>query len=213
MDYVQANLNILMDHESEYNVIGSLLGLGPDILLELMFEMKLPQDIQQILVLNKKTYKLKEHQRFLIISEGIVRIEIVFQNTKGSGQIVGIADASCSFSAGKGPSWDFDNSGNTVGYYDDGALFHINIVKGNQSYQNGQRISAIVDMTSNRRKVVFYIDDIEQPNYMIGIPSEIRFWAYTWNKSSSFTVTRFERLVQFNSQIVPGSKAINWGKE
>ncbi|KAA6359078.1 MAG: hypothetical protein EZS28_045395 [Streblomastix strix] len=68
-------------------------------------------------------------------------------------------------------------------------------------------------MTSNPRKVVFYIDDIEQPNYMIGIPSEIRFWVYTWNKSSSFTVTKLKRLVQFNSQIVPGSKAINWGKE
>ncbi|KAA6396929.1 MAG: hypothetical protein EZS28_007546 [Streblomastix strix] len=126
---------------------------------------------------------------------------------------MGIADASCSFAAGKGPSWDFDNRAKTVRYWSDGDLSHINIVKGNRSYQNGQRISAIVDMTSNPRKVVFYIDDIEQPNYMIGIPSEIRFWACISKPSSSFNVTKLERLIKFNSQIVAGSKAIEWGKE
>ncbi|KAA6383280.1 MAG: putative protein serine/threonine kinase [Streblomastix strix] len=55
-------------------------------------------------------------------------------------------------------------------------------------------------MTSNPRKVVFYVDDIEQPNYAIGIPSEIRFWAYSLRASSSFRVTKFERLNQFTSQ-------------
>ncbi|KAA6360869.1 MAG: hypothetical protein EZS28_043604 [Streblomastix strix] len=67
-------------------------------------------------------------------------------------------------------------------------------------------------MTSNPRKVVFYVDDIEQPNYVIGIPSEIRFWAFTVCKSSSFTVTKFERLAQFTQQRIVGSKALKWGK-
>ncbi|KAA6403488.1 MAG: hypothetical protein EZS28_000986 [Streblomastix strix] len=43
----------------------------------------------------------------------------------------------------------------------------------NELYSEGQRISAIVDMTSNPRKVVFYVDDIEQPNFVIRILSEI----------------------------------------
>ncbi|KAA6371900.1 MAG: hypothetical protein EZS28_032574 [Streblomastix strix] len=68
-------------------------------------------------------------------------------------------------------------------------------------------------MTSDPRKIVFYVDDIEQPNYVIGIPSEIRFWAYIYYKSSSFTVTKFERLVQFTSQAVNGTNAFEWGKE
>ncbi|KAA6357693.1 MAG: hypothetical protein EZS28_046780, partial [Streblomastix strix] len=58
-----------------------------------------------------------------------------------------------------------------------GKIDHItDDTKGNGSYEDGQRISVIVDMTTDPRKVVFYIDDIEQPNYVIGIPSEIRFW-------------------------------------
>ncbi|KAA6366069.1 MAG: hypothetical protein EZS28_038405 [Streblomastix strix] len=67
-------------------------------------------------------------------------------------------------------------------------------------------------MTSNPRKVVFYVDDIEQPNFVIGIPSEIRLWAYTYWESSSFTVTKFERLIQLTQQEVAGSKALQWGK-
>ncbi|KAA6398410.1 MAG: hypothetical protein EZS28_006064 [Streblomastix strix] len=68
-------------------------------------------------------------------------------------------------------------------------------------------------MTSNPRKVVFYIDGIEQPNYVIGIPSEFRFWAFIQRPSSSFTVVKFERLIQFTSQRVAESKPLEWGKE
>ncbi|KAA6386258.1 MAG: hypothetical protein EZS28_018216 [Streblomastix strix] len=209
-----------MDHISEYNVNGSLLGLGENILLEIMTEMIIPQQIQKFLVVCKKIYKLKEHSRFgsiiqsiiqiaptfiiekenqgtlqgmkfihsdqsnywctiaidPIIKEGIVRFEIIFENTGVLGRNIGTADASCSFASGKRP-WEDGNDEKTVRYYQDGVLNHIaydTIYNG--SYKDGQRISAIVDMTSNPRKVVFYVDDIEQPNYVIGIPSEIRFW-------------------------------------
>ncbi|KAA6376818.1 MAG: hypothetical protein EZS28_027654, partial [Streblomastix strix] len=134
-----------MDHASEYNINGGLLGLGEYSLLEVIFEMKLPQNVQQFLGVNKKLYKLKYHPRFMsiiqsitqiipifiikdecqgyavenkfihsdknerfaiaidpIISEGIVKIEIIFGNSGGY-QSIGIADASCSFAAGKGP--------------------------------------------------------------------------------------------------------------
>ncbi|KAA6370552.1 MAG: hypothetical protein EZS28_033920, partial [Streblomastix strix] len=126
---------------------------------------------------------------------------------------LGIADASCSFAAYFGPS-DHGNDKKTVRYLSYGGDINhiINGTIGNKSYEDGQSISAIVDMTSNPRKVVFYVDDIEQPNFVIGIPSEIRFWAYTYEKSSSFTVTKFERLVQFTQQGIVGSKAFQWGK-
>ncbi|KAA6366643.1 MAG: hypothetical protein EZS28_037830, partial [Streblomastix strix] len=35
-----------------------------------------------------------------IIREGIVRIEVIFENTGGWSRMIGIADASCSFAAG-----------------------------------------------------------------------------------------------------------------
>ncbi|KAA6401346.1 MAG: hypothetical protein EZS28_003120, partial [Streblomastix strix] len=110
------------------------------------------------------------------IKVGIVRFEVVFENS-GRNICLGIADASCSFAAGKRP-WEDGNQEKTVRYWGfNGDLDHItNDTKGNRSYEDGQRISAIVDMTSNPRKVVFYVDDIEQPNFVIGIPSEIRIW-------------------------------------
>ncbi|KAA6377919.1 MAG: hypothetical protein EZS28_026554 [Streblomastix strix] len=233
-----------MDHESEYNVIGSLLGLGPDILLDLMSEMKLPQDIQQILVVCKKIYKLKDHPRFLqiiqsiiqiipifiikesrqgiaegnkfihsdkndhctiaidpIISDGIVRIEIILGNNGGYVRSMGIADASCSFAAGKKP-WD---DGRYISHFANGPQ--------NQEYSDGQRIGIEVDMTTVQRRVTFFVDNVEQPNYVIGIPSEIRFWAYIYFGPSSFTVTKFERLIKSSAKRIKRSKALEWGKE
>ncbi|KAA6380264.1 MAG: hypothetical protein EZS28_024208, partial [Streblomastix strix] len=62
-------------------------------------------------------------------------------------------------------------------------------------------------------RATFFVDDIEQPNYVIEIPSKIRFWVFTYYKSSSFTVTKFERLIQSTAKGVEGSKAIQWGKK
>ncbi|KAA6395392.1 MAG: hypothetical protein EZS28_009080 [Streblomastix strix] len=208
---------------SDYNVSGSLLGLGQFILLEILCEMTIPQDARQFL-LNESQGK-QQGNKFIhsdeyndwctiaidpAIKVGIVRFEVVFKNS--GGRILGIADASCSFAAGRHPA-DDGNKEKTVRYYYSGYLDHItNGTIGNGRYEDGQRISAIVDMTSNPRKVVFYVDDIEQPNFVIGIPSEIRFWAYTYDSSSSFTVTKFERLIQFTQQGIVGSKAFQWGK-
>ncbi|KAA6396268.1 MAG: hypothetical protein EZS28_008204 [Streblomastix strix] len=48
----------------EYNVIDGMIGLGPDILLEVLSEMTSIRDVQQFLGVDKKTFALKEHARF-----------------------------------------------------------------------------------------------------------------------------------------------------
>ncbi|KAA6395409.1 MAG: hypothetical protein EZS28_009065 [Streblomastix strix] len=230
-----------MDHATEYNVAGSLLGLGPDILLEMMSQMTIPQDVQNILVLNKKFYKLQFHPRFEkiiqsigrlegmkfiqsykddlctiaidpVIKEGIVRIEIIFEKTNGHIRMCGIADASCSFATYKGPFSERDDK-KIVRYLWDGDLYHITVdTKGNQECEDGQRIGIEVHMTTIPRRVTFFINDVEQPKSVIGIPEAIRFWAYTTQKSSSFTITKFERLNKSSAKGVSGSKAFEWGK-
>ncbi|KAA6403934.1 MAG: hypothetical protein EZS28_000547 [Streblomastix strix] len=223
-----------MDHESEYNIDGSLLGLGPDILLDLMSEMKLPQDIQQILVsfqitpifIIKESYQGKQvENKFIhsdedqlctitidpIISEGIVRIEIILENTGGIGYSMGIADTSCSFTVRKAPLQE-ENREKIVSYSCFGNLDHITRGPKNQRYYVGQKVGIEVDMTTVPRKVTFFVDDVEQPNYVIGIPSEIRFWAYIYFGRSSFTVTKFERLIKSSAKGVEGSKVLEWGK-
>ncbi|KAA6376026.1 MAG: hypothetical protein EZS28_028446 [Streblomastix strix] len=125
---------------------------------------------------------------------------------------MGIADASCSFAAGRYPNQD-GNQEKTVRYFWNGELNHKTGGPKNQEFADGQKVGIEVDMTTVPRRVTFFVDDVEQPKYVIGIPSEIRFWAYTFNESSSFTVTKFERIIKSSAKGVPGSKALEWGKE
>ncbi|KAA6373657.1 MAG: hypothetical protein EZS28_030816 [Streblomastix strix] len=180
-----AKINIEMDCASDYNVDGSLLGLGEFILLEILTEMEIPQDAQQFVILCRKTFKLLIHPRYARIIQSIS---------------IGIADASCSFAAGNWPT-DQGNREKTARYYSNGDLSHIsNNIKGNQKFEDGQRVAVEVDMTIVPRKATFFVDDIEQPNFVIGFPAAIRFWTYTLNRSSSFSVIKFERLIKSTSK-------------
>ncbi|KAA6360688.1 MAG: hypothetical protein EZS28_043785 [Streblomastix strix] len=91
----------------------------------------------------------------------------------------------------------------TIRYYWDGEISHITWGPQNQEYSDGQKVEIEVDMTTVPRRVTFFVDDVEQPNYAIGIPSEIRFWV----------LTKFERLIKSSAKGVEGSKALEWGKK
>ncbi|KAA6396442.1 MAG: hypothetical protein EZS28_008028 [Streblomastix strix] len=58
-----------MEVPSEYNIIGGLLGLGPDILLEILSELRLIPNAVQFLGVCNKTHQLMNHQRFMKIIE------------------------------------------------------------------------------------------------------------------------------------------------
>ncbi|KAA6375795.1 MAG: hypothetical protein EZS28_028678 [Streblomastix strix] len=135
-----------------------------------------------------------------VIREGIVRIEVMFENTGVYTISIGFADASCSFAAGKGPQ-DDGNREKTVRYWGSfGDIDHITQdIRGNRGYADGQRVAVEVDMTTVPRRATFFVEDVEQPNFVIGIPEAIRFW--------------FERLIQSTAKGVEGSKALEWGKE
>ncbi|KAA6392410.1 MAG: hypothetical protein EZS28_012063 [Streblomastix strix] len=146
-----------------------------------------------------------------VIRDGIVYIEIVFDNAEGYAKAIGIADSSCQFAADTGAS---QHKQQTVRYYWSGDLDHItDELKGNQGYKDGHRIGAEVDMTIVPRRVTFFVNDIEQTNHVIGIPEAIRFWAFIFKTSSSFTVNKFERLEFSLAKGVVGSKASEWGKK
>ncbi|KAA6395413.1 MAG: hypothetical protein EZS28_009061 [Streblomastix strix] len=229
-----------MDNLSDYNVDGSLLGLGEFILLEILSEMAIPQDVQQFLIVCRKIHKLQEHPRFEKIIYSIVEIIpifIIMEGSQGSSEKNKFFHSDeyepCTIAIDPIISEgivrievlvllihlvllllvvDLDDQ-KTVRYYQNGDIAHINNgTNGNQKYADGQRVAVEVDMTSVPRRAAFFVDDVEQPNFVIGIPEAIRFWVYTFDKSSSFTVTKFERLIKSTSQGVYGSKALEWGK-
>ncbi|KAA6343267.1 MAG: hypothetical protein EZS28_052322, partial [Streblomastix strix] len=118
-----------MDNVIDYNVDEGLLGLGPDILLEILSEITHLEDVRQFLVLFQITpiifiqgeiFGKLQGMKFIhsdsylynctiamdpIIKEGITRFEIIFENNGQYSKILGIADASCSLAGGKGP-WE-----------------------------------------------------------------------------------------------------------
>ncbi|KAA6354746.1 MAG: hypothetical protein EZS28_049727, partial [Streblomastix strix] len=53
----------------EYNVQGSLNGLGPDVLMDVLGETLYLKDAKNLVCLSKQTYKLKDHPRFMNIRE------------------------------------------------------------------------------------------------------------------------------------------------
>ncbi|KAA6396312.1 MAG: hypothetical protein EZS28_008161 [Streblomastix strix] len=133
-----------------------------------------------------------------IIKEGIVRIEVIFKNT-GSCRCIGIADASCSFEANK-LSKDDGNDKKTICYSGAGQLNQQGwFTNAYQSYFDGQRIAAEVDMTTIPRRLTFFVSDVEQPVQVISIPSAIRFWVRLHN-GTFFFIHRYK--VRATNQII-----------
>ncbi|KAA6378969.1 MAG: hypothetical protein EZS28_025504 [Streblomastix strix] len=56
----------------EYNVQGSLNGLGPDVLMDVLGETLYAKDAQKLVGVSKQTLKLKERPRFMNISETFI---------------------------------------------------------------------------------------------------------------------------------------------
>ncbi|KAA6383313.1 MAG: hypothetical protein EZS28_021160 [Streblomastix strix] len=59
---------------------------------------------------------------------------------------------------------------------ENGDIAHItNNIKGNQKYVDGQRVAIEVDMATVPRRATFFVDDVEQTNFMIGVSEAVRF--------------------------------------
>ncbi|KAA6381631.1 MAG: hypothetical protein EZS28_022842 [Streblomastix strix] len=86
-------------------------------------------------------------------------------------------------------------------------------IQGNAQFQCGQRISIEVNMTSNPRRAVFFIDGVEQKNSIANIPEAIRFYVNISKPNSSFQITKFGRLQSSSARGGPGSKSWVWGKD
>ncbi|KAA6365728.1 MAG: hypothetical protein EZS28_038744, partial [Streblomastix strix] len=69
------------------------------------------------------------------------------------------------------------------------------------------------NMTCRPRRLTFFVDDVEQKQYIINIPEAIRFWSFIQVPNSSFRVTRFERRSSSSAHGVTGSIGLEWGKE
>ncbi|KAA6366721.1 MAG: hypothetical protein EZS28_037752, partial [Streblomastix strix] len=143
-----------------------------------------------------------------LIKNGVFRFEVLnIQDLYA----VGIADESVKYGRGEGP----DKRGyyKIIEYDDLGWIQHIGeTIRGNAEIKNnGDRITLELNMDSNPRTLTFFVNDVEQPNFVINIPSAIR--ACIISENASFKVLKFEALSAPVAVNGAGSHSWEWGKE
>ncbi|KAA6376261.1 MAG: hypothetical protein EZS28_028212 [Streblomastix strix] len=188
----------------EYNVEKSLIGLGPDVLMDLLNEIEYIEDAHQYKSMENKKYPVDStailptggdlNQQGLtfahtkgninastvvfdpIISDDFYYFEGVFHNHWVRYFDIGITEPSVLYGQNEGPQRYGEN---TVRYCSgNGQIGHIfrYEISGNEALTNEQRIGVEVDMTATTRTVHFFVNDVEQPVFVIGIPDKIRFF-------------------------------------
>ncbi|KAA6360037.1 MAG: hypothetical protein EZS28_044436, partial [Streblomastix strix] len=141
-----------------------------------------------------------------VISNGVARIE--FLNIKDFGG-VGIADESVHFKRNGVPLQQFK----TVTYWRGGDLkYEGEDIGGNSRQVENHRVALELDMDSIPHTLNFFVDDKQQPNYVVNIPNSVRFHAFFYVQQSQFKVLKFERLSAPTSKRIEGCRALEWGK-
>ncbi|KAA6381386.1 MAG: hypothetical protein EZS28_023087 [Streblomastix strix] len=144
-----------------------------------------------------------------VIRSGIVRFEVQNLNYLDS---IGITDESVHFDIYQKP--DKARFDKIAIYHKDGLLEHnLVLVKGNSQFRDkGLRVAIEVNMDSNPRTATFFVEGKEQKNYIVDIPSSIRFWVYIEWVDSVFRITQFEQFPKPSAKHGLLKKKRNWGQ-
>ncbi|KAA6401215.1 MAG: hypothetical protein EZS28_003259 [Streblomastix strix] len=216
-----------MSVPSEYNVIGGFLGLGQDILLEVIRQISELRDLQQFLIINTKTFRLKDHMHFQQIIKSIINIDYIHQvpclddvsvNEDIFTNISNVNVSSILFE----PIIDKGivmveilnlKKIRAIGIADNGWIYNINdYVKGNSQFDSGDHVKMELNMENDPHSLTFFVNDVEQPHYVVGIPPEVRIWIFLENIGESFKILKFQKLLNPVAQHGPGTQMWEWGK-
>ncbi|KAA6382805.1 MAG: hypothetical protein EZS28_021671 [Streblomastix strix] len=188
-----------MEVPSEYNIIGGLLGLGPDILLEILSELrlisnavqflgyhiaiinKIPGDVKfiDIDLVQKKINKTKTGDNTIslvqVLDNGIWTMEAMFQNTGGYAAIGIVRDsydipAKAWYCAGPHTDHIAAFRGKNSGLP---VWFKEQGTDGNTGFDDNQILR--LEFDSFEGTLILFIDNVQQPVYFSGIKEKVRF--------------------------------------
>ncbi|KAA6363536.1 MAG: hypothetical protein EZS28_040937, partial [Streblomastix strix] len=175
-------------------------------------ESEVLQDMQVNGDTYKHTYENDKRCTLLynpLINKGIVKFEVLGVKFLWA---VGIADESVRYGRDEHP--EIRGGDKVVGYNSGGGIAHIgDFIEGNSGFSDGCRIGMEMNMESNPRSLTFFINDKEQPNFIINIPKAVRIFCYIWQKGASFKINKFEFLSTPTARHGNGSRAWEYGKE
>ncbi|KAA6321012.1 MAG: hypothetical protein EZS28_054610, partial [Streblomastix strix] len=93
-----------------------------------------------------------------------------------------------------------------------GDIIHNEIwIKGNSKIKSRHSIAMELNMESSPKQLTFFYDNIEQNNFVVNIPSSVRFLVYLSMSESSFRVLSFNRLVTPTALHPQQSRSFIWG--
>ncbi|KAA6393349.1 MAG: hypothetical protein EZS28_011125 [Streblomastix strix] len=144
------------------------------------------------------------------INKGIVKFEVLKVKYLPG---LGIADESVRYGRNEMP-WERISDW-IVYYHCQGSIQHIGgrQIGENSGFRNDGCIGMELNMESNPRSLTFFIDDKEQPDFIINIPKAVRIFCYIIGKGDSFKITKFEFLSTPSARHGKGSRAWEYGKE
>ncbi|KAA6368419.1 MAG: hypothetical protein EZS28_036054, partial [Streblomastix strix] len=68
-------------------------------------------------------------------------------------------------------------------------------IEGNGKFiDTKSRITLELNMQSNPRTLTYFVNDVQQKNFVVNIPPAVRIWAFLWEKGSSFQISKFESI-------------------
>ncbi|KAA6395974.1 MAG: hypothetical protein EZS28_008500 [Streblomastix strix] len=143
-----------------------------------------------------------------VVDSGIIYFENVFKDHEGIFDFaVGLAEQTVTFMPDKKPQ-DDGNDKKIVAYWSNGCIrYSDKKIFGNSKFKCGQKIGMEINMDVEPRTLFFFVDDVQQKNYVIGIPDALRFWSFIQKDNSSYTISLFERRGASCVQDIEGSTA------
>ncbi|KAA6398478.1 MAG: hypothetical protein EZS28_006003 [Streblomastix strix] len=232
-DEILIQLNIV---PKEYNIINGLIGLGPDIMLDILSEMIfIPNAIQfvgyPIAVHNpdpidiefsdgdgvmKRITKKQNNWNTIsltqILDNGITSLEVEFNTVQCDGnEAIGIVRNS--FSIPTRAHWQNSPQKKHIAVFSGinwgGYIYY----KGYQTPGNiGFGSNQIVKLEYNSEKgtLTYFLDNVQQPVYITGIKDKVRFVIYMYYSESTCTIRSFKKLTYPTAVTMIGEKAVHW---
>ncbi|KAA6362483.1 MAG: hypothetical protein EZS28_041991 [Streblomastix strix] len=92
-----------------------------------------------------------------------------------------------------------------------GKLFHNGkYTAGNQEIKDNDSVALEVNLNSTPRTVHLFINNVQQPIFISGVPESVQFFFFIYQIGNSVTVLSLKRLTATSVQNIPGSKQIKW---
>ncbi|KAA6357936.1 MAG: hypothetical protein EZS28_046537 [Streblomastix strix] len=218
----------------EYNVIGGLLGLGPDILLEILQELRLitnavqfldypnaiinkdPGDVEIVDIddvqkkINKEECYASTISLVQVLDNGIWTMEALFQNSEGFAAIGIVRDSydipeKAQYASKPHTDHIAAFCGKNRGY---SVFYKAQGTKGITGFDDNQILR--IEFDTFKGTLILFIDNVQQPVYFSGIKEKVRFIIYMYDQGASCTIRSLKKLIAPTSNHIANEVAVQW---